>query len=197
VHGHRMESTLPSLPDHQVRRTIPQEYLSSNPSTLGLHDGSAMVSGSIGWTTSGSWAIPRGKTLVYRVQGGPPVHLGIDSTFSRLVDGGRQLAFWDFRGGGRGWWIASLEASGTTVGDAKRLIPLGAAYDWHPDWSFVIYTNRKNEIWLIWTSTRKEQRVGTILPRLWAWDITSDAKEILWLEECNASKLMVVKNVFE
>jgi Tol biopolymer transport system component len=138
-----------------------------------------------------------GRTLLYPVNGGPPIQVYEDSTFARPLQGGTQFVFLDYRRGREGWWIVSADGTGKAAGMARKLFPASADYAWHPDWRFMIYMKQNNEIWQVWTSTGKEHRIGTALPRLWPWDVSWDGREILWLEELNPSKLVLVKNVFE
>jgi hypothetical protein len=62
----------------------------------------------------------------------------------------------------------------------------------------LIYLNKAEEIWRVWASTGKEERIGTALSgNVVMQNVSSDGKEIVWTKRDSRSKLVLVKNVFE
>jgi Tol biopolymer transport system component len=138
------------------------------------------------------------KTLQYSTRGGTSTQVYQDSTFAFPIQGNKQLAFYDFRKGREGWWIVSIDSLRIQKGEAKRVGPLSSVVAPH-DWRFWIYRKPQgNELWRVWTSTGREERIGKALPgEAYMWDVSTDGKEILWIRREGRSKLVLVKNVFE
>jgi len=96
--------------------------------------------------------------------------------------------------------------AGKAKGEARRLLFPRADYLTHlpeADFAtpigrrFIIYAKQGGELWRVWTSTGKEERIGKALDRLAMLDVSMDGKEILWWREETRTKLALVKNLFE
>jgi serine/threonine protein kinase/Tol biopolymer transport system component len=139
------------------------------------------------------------RTLRYPISGGTATKWYEDSTLARPIQGSGQLFYRDFRKGREGRWVVSLDAMGRQKGKAKRVPPppnIDALLS--SDQRFLFYVNSAAEIWRVWISTGKEERVGTTLPgEAWMHDVDTDRKEILWTKTYYPTKLVLVKNVFE
>jgi hypothetical protein len=137
------------------------------------------------------------KTMLYAINGvtGTPIYQ--DSTFAIPIQGKKQLLINDFRNGREGWWMVSLDAMGGQIGERKKILPPGVPIRAPVDWRFLIYGKRGDEIWRVWTTTGKEERIGKPLPGADMQDVSMDGKEILWSREDRRSKLVLVKDVFE
>jgi hypothetical protein len=138
------------------------------------------------------------KTMRHPINGGMAVQVYQDSAWVLPVQGGKQLAFYDYRKGREGWWVVLVDSLGREKGEVRRLLrkdALGGTPT--PDLRFWIYRKRY-ELWRVWTSTGKEERLGTALPgESWMQSVSMDGKEILWIKTYHPSKLVLVNNVFE
>ena len=55
-----------------------------------------------------------------------------------------------------------------------------------------------DDIWRVWTSSGKEERMGKALPGVaFMSDLSQDEEEILWIVFSYPTKLVLVKDVFE
>jgi serine/threonine protein kinase len=139
------------------------------------------------------------KTLRYPIDGGMPTEVGHDSTFSFPIYRNTELVLYDYRERLNGLWVVRADILGRQEGEARRkLLPSDAMGVTFPrDLRFWIY-KRGGELWRTWTSTAKQERIGTALPgETWMYDVSMDGKEILWISKHYPSKLVLVKNVFE
>jgi serine/threonine protein kinase len=68
-----------------------------------------------------------------------------------------------------------------------------------PDKKFLVYhVQGSNELWRVWASGRKEERVGQVPSgSMRLIDIRSNGKELLWLQDDMRAKFAVVENLFE
>jgi serine/threonine protein kinase/Tol biopolymer transport system component len=137
------------------------------------------------------------KTLRYSMNGGTPTQIYLDSTSAFPMRGKKQLYFLDFRKGREGRWVISVDAMGRLTGEPKKILPLSVMRIVATSDRRFLYRKKGDEIWRMWTSTGKEERIGKAPPRLWIWDVSTDGKEILWYRQYDPSKIVLVKNVFE
>ena len=139
------------------------------------------------------------RTLGYSIQRGLGAQVYLDSTFALPIQGTDKLACWDYRKGREGWWVVPADSLKRYKGKETRIPPPGAynAVMSGNNLSVWIY-RRGDELWRCWSSTGKEERVGTALPGdVWMFDVSMNGKEILWRKTDTQSKLVLVKNVFE
>jgi serine/threonine protein kinase len=138
------------------------------------------------------------KTLRYSIKGGTPTQVYEDSTFAYPIQGNKRRVFFDARKGREGWWVAPDDSIGRQKEGLRRFFPADALGGASPsDMRFSIY-RRGYELWRMWTSSGKEERIGTALPgESWMQHVSMDGKEILWVRQDRRSKLVLVKNVFE
>jgi len=96
-------------------------------------------------------------------------------------------------------WKVTVDSLGRDVGTASLLIPFPIQGVISSDsWRFFIYTKGEDELWRVWTSTGKQERIGKApFSGAAMWDVSADGKEILWVKYTSPSKLVLVKNVFE
>jgi serine/threonine protein kinase len=142
------------------------------------------------------------KTLRYTINADTPTQIFQDSTFAVPIQGSRQLVFTDYRKGRQGRWIVAVDAQGKQKGEPRKIGPSGVPFYMvgaAPDLRFFLYKKPSgNELWRVWTSTGKEERIGKVFPGLVGiTDISMNGKEILWLRWSVPSKLVLVKNLFE
>jgi dipeptidyl aminopeptidase/acylaminoacyl peptidase len=136
-------------------------------------------------------------TLLYQINEGSATKVYLDSTYAIPIQGNKQLFVLDFRKGREGWWLVSIDAQGKQKGEAKRVVPFNTDFAEPHDLWFLI-CKKGNELWRVWTSTGKEERIGRVLPgNSTMWNVSMDGKEIVWVKWENPSKLVLVKNVFE
>jgi serine/threonine protein kinase/Tol biopolymer transport system component len=138
-----------------------------------------------------------GRSLIYVIKGDIPIQVYKDSTFAIPIKDNKQFFILDYRKGREGWWVVSLDAMGRETVKAKKLLPSNIDLALHPDGRFFIYIKQGDEMYRVWTSNGKEERIGTAPPRLLPWTVSMDGREILWFEDFYPSKLVLVKNVFE
>jgi len=138
------------------------------------------------------------KTLLCSTGGGAPTQVYKDSTYAIPLQGNDKLLFYDFRKGREGNWIVSIDSLGKQKGEPRRITP-SDAIDGAITYDLRFWIFRKgDELWRIWTSTGKEERIGKKIPgEAWMQDVSMDGKEILWLKYYSPSKLVLVKDVFE
>jgi serine/threonine protein kinase len=139
------------------------------------------------------------KTRLYSIKGGTSTQLFEDSTWVFPMRGNNLMVFYDFRPGRDGWWVVPVDSLGKRLGDVRKVnIPfesVGGASP--PDRRF--FVNRRGyDLWRVWVSTGKKERIGKALPGdTWMKDVSMDGREILWVSTHWPSKLVLVKNVFE
>ena len=159
------------------------------------------------WVDSQRIAVSRGmQTLFYSVKGGLPTRFYQDSIYAVPTQNTARLLAYDFRKGREGWWLLTADMAGKARGEARRLLFPSANYLTHlpeADFAtpigrrFILYAKQGGELWRVWTSTGKEERIGKALDRLAMLDVSMDGKEILWWREETRTKLALVKNLFE
>jgi eukaryotic-like serine/threonine-protein kinase len=138
------------------------------------------------------------KTSRYSIKGGTGSQVYEDSTFAVPLYASSSLVFFDFREGRNDWYVVAVDSLGMQKGGARRICPskaINIAYS--HDLRCFVY-RRGDELWRVWTSTRKEEKVAESLPlSANMTDVSMDGREILWIKTENRSKLVLVKNVFE
>ncbi len=139
------------------------------------------------------------KTMMYSIMGEPIAQVYQDSTSAVPTQDSNRLMVNDFRKGREGWWFAVLDRPGRQAGEAKQILPENTNCVTPPSRRFLIYRRPQgSELRRIWTSTLKDESLGTALPgRSVMRDVSLDGKEILWTRVDFRSKLVLVKNVFE
>jgi Tol biopolymer transport system component len=138
------------------------------------------------------------KTLRYSTGGGAATQVYRDSTYAVPIAGQKQMLFSDHRIGHEGVWTVSVDSLGKEVGSAKKIVPANVDHTRTDDCRFLIYRKGEDELWRVWTSSGKEERIGKALPGDAAMmDVSRDGKEILWVKYAYPSKLVLVKELFE
>jgi hypothetical protein len=127
-----------------------------------------------------------------------PIQVYLDSTWALRIQDSKQLLFWDYRKGREGWWAVAVDSVGREKAEVRRILPIDALGGTPtPDLRFWIY-RKQYELWRVWTSTGKEERLGTALPgESWMQSVSMNEKEILWIRTSHPARLVLVKNVFE
>ena len=90
--------------------------------------------------------------------------------------------------------------AGKDVGEPWRIPPQDDPYFvGPPDSRFRVYDRGgSNEIWRVWLTSGKEERVGKALSGMaYMNDVSMDGGTILWLEVSGNSKLALIENLFE
>ena len=162
-----------------------------------------LCTGRLDWT---SWTdnesvdvVSQAKTLRYAINGGTPTPVFQDSIFAFPLNRNSGLVIYDYRKGQEGLWVVPVDSQGRQRVEARRRLfpPDAAGIAFPDDCRFWIY-RRAGELWRTWTSTGKQERIGTPLPgQTWMTDVSMDGKEVLWISTHYPSKLVLVKNVFE
>ena len=140
------------------------------------------------------------KTWQYSIKGGKPIQVYLDSTWAFASQGINQLVFVDYREGRDGWWVVPVDSLGRQKGEVRKiLIPpdlVGSVWQGNDLRVWIIW--KGDALWRFWTSTGKEERIGTALPgEASMHDVSMDRQEILWIRAHFPSKLVLVRNVFE
>jgi len=96
----------------------------------------------------------------------------------------KQLVVVDSRKGQEGWWVVSIDSLGRLKGEPRKLFPSDAANAAiRRDLSLSIY-RKGDELWRLWTSTGKEERIGKALPGDVAMQsLILDGREVLWIRQ--------------
>ncbi|MBP1657838.1 MAG: serine/threonine protein kinase [Bacteroidetes bacterium] len=152
------------------------------------------------WLSSESLAVFQGsKTMLYPIAGGTATQIYQDSTYATPDQANTTLFIYDFREGREGYWTVALDRKGMPHGEPKRDMPSDVDWACPQDQRFIIYRKaQESELRRRWTSTLKEEVVGKAIPgQAYMYDISSDAKQILWVKREYRSRLVLVKNVFE
>ena len=155
---------------------------------------------SLAWVDSERVVVfSRMKTLQYSLNGSSPTQVYQDSTFAVPILGDKLLLVYDFRMGRTGWWTVWVDASGKQKAMVKQIVPPDLNYAAPSDRRFMIYRKQEgDELWRVWTSSGKEERIGRALPgEAYMQHVSLDGKEILWVRSDIRSKIVLVKNVFE
>ena len=138
------------------------------------------------------------KTSRYSIKGGTPSKVYEDSTFAVPLYASSQLVFFDFREGRNEWWVVAVGSLGRQKGEARKICPSDASYIAASNDLRCFVYRKGDKWWRVWTSTGKQERIGTAIPGTANMsDVSTDGKEVLWVKEENRSKLVLVKNVFE
>jgi dipeptidyl aminopeptidase/acylaminoacyl peptidase len=140
------------------------------------------------------------RSLLYSLTGGSPTQVYRDSTLAFPLRWTNEIFFYDGRKGRDGCWIVPLDSAGNEKGEPRRIEPADDPYfTAPPDFRFRVYQKAGGmELWRVWLSDGRKERLGTALPgRTFISDVSMEGDSLLWLGFTWRSKLGLIANVFE
>jgi serine/threonine protein kinase len=140
------------------------------------------------------------KTWISSIDNPNPRQFYVDSTRAYPIQGGEFVLFFDYHDGREGWWIDTSPASvNADHGTRKKVLgPVNASIA--PDGRFLIYRNSGGELEKVSLPDGKVQRLPIRIPATFISEgvgaISSDGKELAYIESVVNTKVWLVENPF-
>ncbi len=131
-------------------------------------------------------------TWRYSLNGSGKKEIVNDSLKAIPLPGNRYLLGFSDRPGSEGAWLFAVDMKKT----ARRLFK--GAFQVAPNGKFLLYVKSPGELWKISLPDGKQERLPRNFPGLVRWfSISQDGKEIVYVEQRQAGKLVMIENLFK
>mgnify|MGYP001568945213 CR=1 FL=1 len=135
------------------------------------------------------------RTWQYSVDGSGQKEIVSDSLMAIPLPGNQYFVGFSDRPGHEAVWLLPADKKKAARSLYNGTFP--GAVDVAPNGKFLLYVKSPGELWKISLPDGKHERLPRNFPGLGSFSISQDGKEIVYIEERSAGKLVMIENLFK